>query len=885
MTEVTARLKTALADRYRIERELGAGGMATVYLAHDVRHDRPVALKVLRPELAAIVGAERFLAEIKTTANLQHPNILSLFDSGEAGGVVYYVMPYVQGENLRDRIKREHQLPVDDALRITREVLDALEHAHQHRVIHRDIKPENILFYGGHAMVADFGIALAVSRSDGGTRMTETGLSLGTPHYMAPEQAMGEREITPRADVYAVGCVLYEMLTGEPPFTGSTAQAVIARVMTEEPRSLTMQRRTVPPHVEAAVEKALSKVPADRFSSAAQFAEALAHPEAVSLPAPSSQRARPRRVRWREPVVLIPWGLAVAALAAAVIVGRPRKVVPVPTVRFVLAAPDSVKPFDGPPWPATISPNGDAVVYQVQGSSNKRALYLLRTDELEVHWIPGTAEGYQPFFSPDGKWIGFEVAGKERKVRLDGSAPVTITDAGSGNGVEWTAQNELIFGASGAFSGLSRVSAAGGQLAALTQPDTSRGEREHLWPIASADGKTIVFVTWMGSLAGSRLAITSIDDGKVVPLGLPGIRPLAILDDMLLYVQADGTVMAVRLDLRGKKIAGRPIPVHDPVQVQGWANGNSGIFISRGGALVASRGGTRGRLTWVSRDGRREPAFESAREFEYPRLSPDERKISVVVKDGQSTDVWIYDRTLGTFSRLTSAATVTAAEWNSTGSAIVFTAASDVRSVVWSQGAGGGSPPRKVFESPIMVSWATLSPDGQWLLAQSFQNTWNILRIRLDSAPIAAPYLTSSANELAPTFSPDGKWVAIVSDESGRSEVYVRSFPDPSSRIQISVSGGEEPSWSRDGTRLYYREGAALLVARVSLAPTFTLLGRDTVLANMQADLARVANYDVSGDGKRILAIASDADDFQLVVSPNWITELRRRVAEADQGR
>src|SRR5262245_26595855 len=172
--------------------------------------------------------------------------------------------------------------------------------------------------------------------------------------------------------------------------------------------------------------------------------------------------------------------------------------------------------------------------------------------------MPDTAEGYQPFFSPDGKWIGFEVAGKERKVRLDGSAPVTITDAGSGNGVEWTAQNELIFGASGAFSGLSRVSAAGGQLAALTQPDTSRGEREHLWPIASADGKTIVFVTWMGSLAGSRLAITSIDDGKVLPLGLPGIRPLAILDDMLLYVQADGTVMAVRLDLRGKKIAGRP---------------------------------------------------------------------------------------------------------------------------------------------------------------------------------------------------------------------------------------------------------------------------------------------------------------------------------------
>src|SRR5262245_57350408 len=249
--------------------------MATVYLAHDVRHDRKVAIKVLRPELSAILGADRFLAEIKTTANLQHPHILGLHDSGEAGGHVFYVMPYVEGESLRDRLRREHQLPVDDAVRITREVADALDYAHRHHVVHRDIKPENILLHDGRALVADFGIALAVSRSDGGTRMTETGMSVGTPHYMSPEQAMGEREITPKADVYALGCVLYEMLTGEPPFTGPTAQAIIARVMTETPRSLTMQRRTIPPHIEAVVWKALEKLPADRFASAAAFAEAL----------------------------------------------------------------------------------------------------------------------------------------------------------------------------------------------------------------------------------------------------------------------------------------------------------------------------------------------------------------------------------------------------------------------------------------------------------------------------------------------------------------------------------------------------------------------------------------------------------------------------------
>ena len=275
MPELLGRLQSALADRYRLEREIGAGGMATVYLAEDVRHDRRVALKVLRPELAAVIGAERFLAEIKLTANLQHPHILPLFDSGEADGYLFYVMPFIEGETLRDRLNREKQLPVADAVRIATEVASALDYAHRHGVIHRDIKPENILLHDGQALVADFGIALAASKA-GGSRMTETGMSLGTPHYMSPEQAMGEREITARSDVYALGAVLYEMLAGDPPFTGSTAQAIVARVVTESPRPLVPQRHTIPPHVEAAVLTALEKLPADRFATAAEFAEALA---------------------------------------------------------------------------------------------------------------------------------------------------------------------------------------------------------------------------------------------------------------------------------------------------------------------------------------------------------------------------------------------------------------------------------------------------------------------------------------------------------------------------------------------------------------------------------------------------------------------------------
>ena len=333
MPELLGRLQSALADRYRLDREVGAGGMATVYLAEDIRHDRKVALKVLRPELAAVIGAERFLAEIKLTANLQHPHILPLFDSGEADGFLFYVMPFIQGESLRDRLNREKQLPVGDAVRITTEVASALDYAHRHGIIHRDIKPENILLHDGSALVADFGIALAASNA-GGSRMTETGMSLGTPTYMSPEQAMGEREITARSDVYALGAVLYELLTGDPPFTGSTAQAVVARVVTETPRPMLPQRHTIPRHVEAAVLTALEKLPADRFATAAEFADAL-HDKSyntgtstAAVPAVAGAAAGAGPVGRRAGVVTMA-ALAVAAVAmAAALWGwlRPRPV-------------------------------------------------------------------------------------------------------------------------------------------------------------------------------------------------------------------------------------------------------------------------------------------------------------------------------------------------------------------------------------------------------------------------------------------------------------------------------------------------------------------------------------------------------------------------------
>src|SRR5687768_14534932 len=310
MQPVGVRLAAALSERYRIEREIGQGGMATVYLAEDLKHKRKVALKVLKPELAAVLGAERFVQEITTTAALQHPHILPLFDSGTADGFLYYVMPYVEGETLRAKLDRETQLGIDEAVRITREVADALDYAHRHGVIHRDIKPENILLHDGRPIVADFGIALAVSAAAGG-RMTETGLSLGTPFYMSPEQATAEKDLTSRSDIYSLGSVLYEMLTGNPPHTGASAQQIIMKIVTAEAAPVTRLRKAVPANVAAAVARSLEKIPADRFESAKAFAEALVNPTYTTLRTAVGGAAAGER-RWSRD----PRTIATAAIAA-----------------------------------------------------------------------------------------------------------------------------------------------------------------------------------------------------------------------------------------------------------------------------------------------------------------------------------------------------------------------------------------------------------------------------------------------------------------------------------------------------------------------------------------------------------------------------------------
>jgi eukaryotic-like serine/threonine-protein kinase len=549
------RLAAALADRYRIERELGAGGMATVYLAEDLKHRRRVAVKVLKPELAAVLGAERFVQEITTTAALQHPHILPLFDSGEADGFLYYVMPFIDGETLRAKLDRETQLGVDEAVRIATDVASALHYAHTQGVIHRDIKPENILLHEGRPVVADFGIALAVSAAAGG-RMTETGLSLGTPHYMSPEQATAEKEIGARSDVYSLASVLYEMLAGQPPHMGGSAQQIIMKIITEQAAPVTQYRKSVPPHVAAALAQALEKLPADRFASARAFAEALVNPAFVhglTAAVPGAGHApspRGRRTTW---VLGATTALLAVALAGAFATrGEPDTAVRTPWL-VDLGLPDSAGVQNG----MALSDDGSVFVYG--GVDPDRQIWLRRAGMLTPVPIPGTTGGCCPALSPDGERVAF-VRGRDVHVIPLGGGTSTLVGRGWGNtsdDVAWTVDGYLV-GAS-ATAGLIRVAEGGGAVSPFTTPDLAAGEGAHWSPRALPRGRGVLFSVTPRDFdpLGIRIAVVGPDGGAHTVL-MPGRVAAYAASGHLLVLRADGSLVAFPFDLASLRVTGEP---------------------------------------------------------------------------------------------------------------------------------------------------------------------------------------------------------------------------------------------------------------------------------------------------------------------------------------
>jgi Tol biopolymer transport system component/tRNA A-37 threonylcarbamoyl transferase component Bud32 len=886
MPELLSRLQTALADRYRLDSQVGAGGMATVYLAHDIRHDRRVALKVLRPELSAVIGAERFLAEIKLTANLQHPHILPLFDSGEADSFLFYVMPFVAGETLRNRLTREKQLPVADAVRIATEVASALDYAHRHGVVHRDIKPENILLHDGQAMVADFGIALAASKASD-DRMTETGMSLGTPHYMSPEQAMGAREVTARSDVYALGAVLYEMLTGDPPFTGSTAQAIVARVVTESPRPLLPQRHTIPPHIEAAVLTALEKLPADRFSTAAEFAAALGDAKYASATTVASPAApSPTKRRWSA-VPLAALGIAgVATIAALWGWLRPA---PTPLVnRFSLL----FRPAEGLRPSATagniaISPDGTKLVYIGPGEGGTR-LWLREHDKLRPTPIPGTDGAVSPFFSPDGRQLGFIRNGRTvRILSLEGGPPLTLSDSINSSGGDWGADGYVYIEVD---SGLARIRATGGPVEPVYKFSAQRHDIGAEWPNVLPGGRGLIFRLRRAGQAPAEFDIMGmkLPGGEARAL-IRGIYARYAASGHLLVVTAEGKLLAVPFDPVEVALKGSPVALLEGVRSGPF---EVNLALSASGTLVYASGGSSGltRAYWVNREGTASPvdsAWDPQGTINSAALSQDGKTLAVGLLRGAAQDIWVKQLPAGPFSRITFGDSAHfRASWSADGRSLLY---------ITDRGTGGGlpymtradgtGPPRVLVSSPFNFVHVIESRDGRWLLLRRSINepgNGDIFGVKTGDTALV-PLLTGPAREANPALSPDGRWLAYESDESGTSEVYVRPFPDVASgRWQVSLSGGSAPRWAHSGRELFYVNGRQEMVStEVRSGPTFTV-GEPRVLfpANSYNLIPSYPLYDVAPDDRRFLMVRGVAaeGETELILTENWFEELRARV-------
>jgi len=901
MPSPTERLSTAVADRYRIERHLGEGGMATVYLAHDLKHDRKVALKVLRPELAAVIGAERFLAEIKTTANLQHPNILPLFDSGDADGQLFYVMPYTEGETLRDRITREKQLPVDDVVRLGAEVASALDYAHRQGVIHRDIKPENILLHDGRALVADFGIALAVSTA-GANRMTETGMSVGTPAYMSPEQAMGGHDVTARSDVYALGATLYEALVGEPPFTGPTAQAIIARLVTEDPRPLASQRKTVPPHVEAAVLTALQRLPADRFATAADFGEALEGRGGVTTRvvrgAPATDAQRDAGFRVSRPVGAVA-AAGFLALAAAALWGwlRPQPALPLSRETVVLG-PSGVPGSIGAA--AAVAPDGSAIVYgdtvgglklwiKERGELNSRVLAAM-TDK-----SGGTAPG--PSFSPDGHWILYS-DGPLKRVARDGGAPVIVSDSASNGGGAWLDDGTIVFpGRNG--DRLFRTTADGGATTRVLTTDSAGGLINRVAPVPGANAVLVSIAAAVPRVIAFDLSTHSIHE-----IARNALAAWVVPGGDIAYVQTNGSLFAARFDARKLEAEGAPVSVLDSVRVAGAspdiAMGADGtMFYAQGAAAVA---GTSLELVALSRDGSREHRVDST--WSAPiavngglALSPDGSRVALSVADttGNRADITVLRLPDGPATRLTFAGTQNIRPaWSSDGKTILYT--SDASSTsgkmeLWARHADGSGRPVRVVSEARGVWEGLWSPDGKWLVYRTDDvaaGSGDILAVRTGGDTTPVPLVATPAEETGPALSPDGRWLAYASNVTGRKEVYVVPFPDAQDgHWQVSTDGGSEALWSHDGKELFYRNASGQAIAvDVSGTPTFTA-GAHQVLFNAR-DYA--ANDDshywaVTPDSRTFLMLRPVASGQGVAVTAgrtilvrNWLPELKAKL-------
>ena len=840
--------------------------MGEVYRARDTRLNRDVAVKV-----SAERFSERFEREAHAIAALNHPNICHLYDVGPD----YLVMEMVEGATLADRIK-EGAIPLEEALDIAGQIADALDAAHEKGVVHRDLKPGNIKIRpDGTVKVLDFGLAkmggTPTAQTDHSPTLTinqtEAGVILGTASYMSPEQAKG-KAVDQRADIYAFGVVLYEMLTGARLHRGETTTEVLASVIKEEP-----QWDKVPGQLQRLLRLCLEKDPQKRLRHIGDVMALVDGAPAVAPPV--SFVPATGEPRWRSRTLFIS---VLASVLTAVVVGVAvwllKPAPPKPVTRFAMALPPGERLATARPEIA-ISPDGTRLVYSAGPGVGALQLYLRAMDGLEAHAIPGTEGGSNPFFSPDGQWIGFIANSKLKKVSLSGGPPMNLADVAGGAGAfgaSWSIQGNIAFAAQPS-SPIQQVSDAGGSLQPLTRLE--KGDLVHTLPDFLPDGTALLFRSPTGPGAG-KIVVQSLKTGERRDLLQAGTLPHYSPSGHIVYLQG-ANLMAAPFDSRRLAITGATVPVIEGVLPLQYSFSSNGTLVYVPGSSQVPQL----RLVWVDRKGVEQPLSVPAHNYMMPRISSDGRRVAVTIQEADS-QVWIYDLARDTLTRLTFDGTENVDPvWTPDGKRIVFKGAAS--RLFW-QPADGSGAAEGLTSAPLSTNDvpSSISADGQALLLTMDNNpTRSIWTLPFkDRKPQL--FDRGQAAENAPRFSPDGHWISYDSAESGRPEIYVRPYPGPGGKWQISSEGGREAVWNPKGGELFYRSGNKMMAVDVSTQPVFSA-GKPRVLfeGTYAPTPLSLPDYDVSPDGQRFLMLKPSEQaqaPTQINVVLNWFEELKRRV-------